>query len=322
LAPPPRRRYSRKSIARYFLGGLSLIFVLTGVDAGGTFSPLVFGGLGLLFIFWGPFSKFAGIYTLKPLQDSILLRAAIPFMWVAMAEVKLATQQPTRPLSAIDERMLIFASESPCAYITVQRIALGHRGAEEKVLERMREMAKAMAPLGAYVLPLDSTKAAERLNVSLEELKIDPEKWKQSLSMVHYDVLAIESKEGYVESFSAYVKDGRKTGIKPHLPAVGKNPSRPPLLWEVLHPVDTRVRWVSPDEYTAFLSSIAATQNATVGERVTDMMSENGSQILRVRSTGSPTVELSRAELRAILRIYSQRVKDGAVQVILEKMCV
>ena len=322
LGPPPKPRYSRKSIVRYILGGLFLTFGLTGVNAGGTFSPVMFGGLGLLFIFWSPFSKVAGIYTLKPVPDSILLRAAFPFMWVAMAEVKLATQQPTRPLSAISEKLLIIASERPSAYLTVQRLALSHRSAEEKVLERMREVAKAMAPLGAYLLPLDSSKAAERLNVSLEELNIDPEKWKQNLSMVHYDVLAIESKEGYVESFSAYVKDGKKTGVKPHLPSVGKNPSRPPLLWEVLHPVDTRVRWANPDEYTSFLSSIAATENATVGERVTDMGSANDSQILRVRSTGGPTVELSRAELRAIVRIYSPRVKEGAVQIIFERMRV
>jgi hypothetical protein len=314
--------HSKRTVLRYILGSIFLILGLTAVREGGEFSPLVFGAIGLLLILWGPFSKHVRISALKPSADSTLLRSRIPFLWVAMAEVKLATQQPARPLSSIGERLLIFATESPTAYLVLQRFALDHRGAEEKTFERMREIAKAMAPLGAYLLPIDSSKIADRLDLSLEDLKIDPESWKQNLSTVHYDVLAVECKQGYVRSFAAYVTDGKKPRGKPLLPSAGRKSSRPPLLWEVLHPVGMRIRWASPDAYTAFLSSMAATQNAVMGERVIDMGSAPDAQVLHVRSMGSPTVELSRAELRAITAVYSAPVKEGAVQTILQKIRV
>jgi hypothetical protein len=322
MSAPPRFRYSKTTVVRYILGSIFLLLALMAVGVGGTLSPLVFGIPGLILILWGPFSKAARFSAIKPLHDSILLRTRFPLLWVSMAEVKLATQQPARPISSIGERVLIFASESPSAYLVIQRLALNHRGAEERMLERMRELAKAMAPLGAYVLPLDSSKVADRLNLSLEDLKIDPESWKQNLSTVHYDVLAVECKEGYVRSFAAYVKDGKKPRGKPLLPSAGRKPARPPLLWELLHPVGTRVRWAGPDVYTAFLSSMAATEAATIGERVIDMGSAQDSQVMHVRSVGSPTVELSRPELRAIVRIYSAPSKEGVVQAVLQKIRV
>jgi hypothetical protein len=67
---------------------------------------------------------------------------------------------------------------------------------------------------------------------------------------------------------------------------------------------------------------MAATEYAMVGERVTDMGPAQDPRVVRVRSVGSPTVELSRAELRAILRVYSQPVKEGAVEKILETIRV
>jgi hypothetical protein len=314
IAPPSKARLPGKTLARYLIGSIFLILGLIAAGAGGTFAPLVFGGMGVLLVLWGPFSRPARISVLKPAAESILLRTKIPFLWIAMAEVKLVTQQPARPISSIGERLLVFASESPTIYLVLQRIALDHRGAEEKILSRMREIAKATAPLGAYILPLDSVKVAERLDISLQDLKIDPETWKQNLSMVHYDILAIESKEGHVKSFAAYMKDGSKPPGRPRLPSVGKRPSRPPLLYEMLYPIGTRVHWASPDAYTAFLSSMAATENATIGERIIDTGSAVDSQILRVRSVGSPAVELSRAELRAIVRVYTPPVKEGIME--------
>jgi hypothetical protein len=313
-----RGRLSGKSSLRYFIGGVFVILALIALGDGGRLSPVVFGSVGAILILWVPFSKLARISVLNPVADSTLLRSRIPFLWVGLAEVKLATQLPPRPVSSVRERLLIFATESPSIHLVVQRFAFDHRGAEDKVFERMREIAKAMAPLGAYLLPIDSSKAAERLTTSLDELKIDPDKWRQNLPAVHYDVLAVESKDGYVDSFSAYVKDGKRPRDRPNLPHVGRKPSRRPLLWEVLHQVGMRVRWPGPDATTAFLSSVAATENAMVGERVTDMGQAQDPQTVRVRSVGSPTVELSRAELRAIMRIYSQPVKEGAVQTILE----
>jgi hypothetical protein len=65
---------------------------------------------------------------------------------------------------------------------------------------------------------------------------------------------------------------------------------------------------------------MAAKEHVVIGERIIDMGSAPDAHVLHVRSVGSPTVELSRPELRAITTVYSAPVKEGVVKTILQKV--
>jgi len=75
---------------------------------------------------------------------------------------------------------------------------------------------------------------------------------------------------------------------------------------EVFKAIGSRLAWPNPDRYTAFLSSLLATSNEPVGTRILDAGAGPQSQTVVVRSQGSPPVELSRPQLRAVVRMYDK----------------
>jgi hypothetical protein len=76
-------------------------------------------------------------------------------------------------------------------------------------------------------------------------------------------------------------------------------------LWEVFQELGKKIQWPKPDEYTTFLASIFATKGETIGERIVEAGSTGDSKEVLVQSLGTPAVQLSRAQLRAIARIYA-----------------
>jgi hypothetical protein len=180
------------------------------------------------------------------------------------------------------------------------------RGAEETLLARFQELARISAPLGAYLLPVDSGKAADGLRRSVESIELDPRGWPSSLSTTDHDLLAVEARRGgFVHSVGAYKSSDRSDERRATLPIARQTLSRPSLLWEVVQELGKKVEWQKPDGYTTFLASMFATKRETIGERVTEAGSAGDSREVLVQSLGTPAVQMSRAQLRAIARIYA-----------------
>jgi hypothetical protein len=294
----------RRIIGLVFLGLSAVAFT-----QGGTYSPLVFGGIGAVLLFWGtPLIKFGSLGSLRAVEDSILLRRTLdPMHWFAMAEVKLATSQVGRALGGIDETLLVtLADGGPSIFVVLGATSLTMGGAEESLLARFRELARISAPLGAYLMPVDSEKAvAGVLRRSVTPVELDSRGWPSSLSTTDYDVLTVEARRGgFVHSVGAYKSSGRSDDEKATLPPARQTLNRPSLLWEVCQELGKKVQWEKPDGYTTFLASMAATQGESIGERVIDAGGSGSSQEVVVQSLGTPAVQMSRAQLRAVARVY------------------
>lgn len=292
---------------------IGMVFILlsaVAVAESGTLSPFVFGGVGLVLLLWGTsVVRLGGRGSLRPEAESILLRRSYdPIHWLALAEVKLATKQAGRALGGIDETLLVMSSEGgPSLFVVLEATSLTHRGAEETLLARFSELVRISAPLGAYLLPVDSAEAVDRLRLSVEPVRLDAKGWPSSLSTTDYDVLTVEARRGgFVHSVGAYRRDpdgSGKTGA--NLPPARQALSRPSLLWEVFQELSKKLEWQKPDGYTTFLASMFATHGETFGERVSEAGGAESSQQVLVQSLGSPPVKMSRAQLRAIARVYS-----------------
>jgi hypothetical protein len=278
---------------------------------GGTYSPLVFGAVGAVLLLWGtPLIRLGSLGSLRPVEESVLLRGSLdPIHWFALAEVKLATRQAGKALGGIDETLLVaLADEAPSIFVVLKTTSLTARGAEESLLARFRELARVSAPLGAYLLPVDSGKAADGLRRSVEPVELDSRGWPSSLSTTDYDLLTVEARRGgFVHAVGAYRRKNsdRSQVANAVIPTTRQTLSRPSLLWEVFQELGKRVQWPKPDAYTTFLASIFATEGETIGERVSEAGSAGNSQEVVVQSLGTPAVQMSRAQLRAITKVYS-----------------
>jgi hypothetical protein len=318
LLPPLVRRLTRgagdrkpdrvrRFPIRQAIGGFLLLLSLVAFAGGGTLSPLFFGGLGLLLLLWGRIPSLSLWGNLRPVKDSILLRASlIPFHWTAVVEVKPMTHDLGKALSGIGEPMLLHASGTPSIHIVVNRMALSERSAEEAILEAVERIGRGVVPLGAYLLPLDSGQAFSLLREPLRSERTSDEGWALALSTGAYDVLSVESAKGFARSFGLY-RRAVGEGATPHVPIADVRFDHPPLLWEVFKSLEGRVQWPNPDRYTAFLSSIFATGSESIGSNIIDAGTPSPTDpVVAVRSHSSPAVELSRVQLRAIVAIYSQ----------------
>jgi hypothetical protein len=304
------RRGSRSSL-RYIVGGALLLLSLVALGEGGTFSPLVFAAPGLILIFWDRVWRSAQFSTFRPERESVLMRKPdFPFLWFALAEVKFATRNVATALASIDERIIVANYEKPMVYVLFSGVELNHKRAEGKLLEKMRETQMTVAPLGAFLLPVDSERAVASMSFSTKPVKVDTEALSHSLFTLPYEMLSIRPKDGYVDSLGVYVRkeDRRKAG-EIVVPAPRQKPSRRPLLWETLRLVERKLRWPEPDAKTAFLGTMFATREETIGERIVEAGNTPDARVMTVRSVGSPQVELTRPQLRAVVRVYASTVE-------------
>jgi hypothetical protein len=295
----------RRVVGLVFLGLSAAAFA-----EGGTFSPFVFGGIGAILLLWGtPLIRFGSLGSLRPVDESTLLRRSLdPFHWFALAEVKLATRQVGKALGGIDETLLVtLTGDGPSIFVVLEATSLTLGGAEESLLSRFRELAKISAPLGAYLMPVDPRKAVGGvLHLPLEPVKLDPKGWPSSLSTTDYDFLSVEVSRGFVHSVGAYRRSPEGSDdLKSNLPAAKQTLSRPSLLWEVFQEIGKKVQWKKPDGYTTFLASMFATEGETIGERVSEAGSAGDPDEVLIQSLGTPAVQMSRAQLRAIAKVYS-----------------
>lgn len=292
---------------RHILGGLFFFLALVAYFEHGILSPFVFAALGGFAVLGGRVPVSVAGSKLRPVDDSILLRSSpLPFSWSAVAEVKPLTRDLGRAMAGVRGTVLLSTSDEPSVHLVVERAASREKSAEEAILATLRESAMSLSTLGAYLLPLDSQQAIALLQPSLELASVGEGGWPFTLGSGTYDMVSIKQEKGFARSLGIYrrISDGR--GGRARVPTGGRELAHPPFLTEVYKAVGARLTWPQPDQHTAFLSSLLATSREPVGTRILDAGSGSQSQVVVVRCQGSPSVELSRAQLRAVVRMYDR----------------
>jgi hypothetical protein len=287
--------------ARGALAALFFMLALVGLAERGTYSPIVFGTLGAVVMAWGRTPGVKLDNRLGPRDESILLRSRMGFSWVAVAEVKGVTRDMGKALAGVDGTLLLSVGPGSPVYAMFERFALSERSAEAGMVDSLREAAASLAPLGAYLLPLDSRQASDVLQPVLD---CDTRSWPTFLSSGRYDLVTVGQRSGFARFVRAHKKAVEGEQMSPRVPSLGRGLAHPPLAMEVYKAMGERLAWPQPDEYATFLSSLLATRDEPVGARVLDAGGDPQSQLALVRAQGSPAIELSREQLRAVVKIY------------------
>jgi len=106
---------------------------------------------------------------------------------------------------------------------------------------------------------------------------------------------------GRVVSMSFY---GNSGGGQRGPRLVGKVPllRRPPLVWEVVKALETRISWPDPDDLAGYVAALGATRGQPLPLRVPDGKLEG--EIVSSQVFGGRPVSLKITQLRALLDVY------------------
>ncbi|MDG6898780.1 MAG: hypothetical protein JRN24_03470 [Nitrososphaerota archaeon] len=132
-----------------------------------------------------------------------------------------------------------------------------------------------------------------------EKVELDGRDLARSLAAAPFDLVVLEAAGQDVRKIGAYRSSERGDRC-----VLGGEPTRPITLWEAASIVGRRAGWTEPDEVTVFLSSLAATRGVSAGEKMVSV-GDAASQTLLVRSLRTQPVELSRAQARLLMTVYS-----------------
>ena len=304
-APTAVRSFFKK---RYILAGPFFILGLVAVAEGGTFSPFVFFSIGALIVASGVLGRGPSFSEVQVVPDSILLRSRwLPFSWLSLVEVKFGSQDMTKALSSVgSEVMMTVSSEKVSVYLPIRVKAASVASAESEVSKRLAPVARMLSAKGAYTLPLESKEAAARMDWSLRPVGIALDSGAggvSSLNSTPFDVLVLAPSGHLLESAAAYVATPNEKPGHFRVPRKGKKLESRPLVWEALENLGEKHSPQNADAMTGFLSGISATRGEGLGERL-----ENGGETdegkVVLGSLGSSQVELTRPQLRAIVRAY------------------
>ncbi len=297
----PATKSYKKWPVKQIIGVLLLIVAFVSWATGGVFAPLFYGALGCTVLLWNRIRSSRSLSRVAPVEDSIVFRSSLlPFRWAALAEVKPIARELGKALSVADVDILIVATK-PSIYIWAQAFSLTRKGAQERVADRLRDLTASLAPLGAYLLPLDGQQAAMELSFSAEEVDVATD-LTRALSSATYDVVSLKQ-EGRVKSIGLYRLLRAKEGVRPNFPFPRHAIVPPSTISEILRNIEDRVRWPNPDAYTAFLSSVFAARDESSTSTIVNQDSSSAQELL-VRSHGTSPVNLSRAQFEAINSIY------------------
>lgn len=276
-----------------------LLSALTLAD-GGTHSPAAFLFLGLVVLLWPSLRAKGLVERVVPVKDSVLLRSRLlPYRWYAVAEVKHEAPDQTRAIAALDGTLLVFAGKAPAALLVLCVNAIGYRQAEEMMVEDLRRSEGALSRMGGHLLPLDSGDAAGRLSLSLKRLGAVAN-YLDAVASTSFDVLVLRAEGGLVVSHREFraIEAGRPAIPRPDLSVL-----RPPLLAEVVEKIGEGHGWPGPDEYSSFLAAMDATRSEPLAERFRAAGEIDGR--MAVETPNGVGVKLTRAQLRAVARIYA-----------------
>jgi hypothetical protein len=286
---------------RYALGAVLFLLSSVAAGSGGTYSPAVFFATGLAVFFWPTFGRLGHFARVVTVKDSILLRSSLsPVTWHALAEVKLESPEQARGIAAMGGKLLLFSGKTPAVFQVVSVRALSYRHAEESVLRKLRRETRMLSQRGAHLLPVDSSEAAVRLSLELERLSIDANDF-EAVSSLPFDAIAFQVKDGRLVShraFSVLERDGVAA-----IPVADLRHAREPLFAEVVQEIGEKHGWPGPDEYSPFLASLDASRSEPLVDRL--RMKEEVEGRVTVETPGGAQVRLTRAQVRALARIYA-----------------
>lgn len=299
-----KRRRTKLFTADRLAGTALLVLALAALAVGGTLSVVLLSSLAVLAFFRSPVAGAALFSRISPVEGSVLVRRlAVPFMWLAVAEVKQSRGTLSGLLSGIQETIVVMSGGRAGAYVVIECFSLLRSRAESSVLERMRRLSGQLSPVGAYVLPLDSSQVCERFALCFRRERIEDGGWPPFAPLS--DTVVIRPRGPFVEAAGAYtsVKD---ESSRPSLPRATQRMSAMPLLVEALDLLGSRVALPEPDAQTSFLASLCSAGGEPLG-RVVEFVREGGGQdgTVAVRALSSPPAGFSRVQLRAMARVYA-----------------
>ncbi len=285
------------------LGVLLVLLSLVALSSGGVFSPVVFFVASMALLLRHRI-RFHMAAQSSPVENSILLRSRLnPFRWYAVAEAKISTCDVPSALSGVSERLLLVSSPAPRILLIFSTSSFGKSSAEDDLVGRVRSTARALVPLGVYLLPLDSAEAAATTQLQSEQIESHGDDLRQSISVSDYGAVAVEAQHGFVCSFELYSRPDKTLKASSVLSGAKERSQTLVAVREFFQEALRKIGSPHPDRYTAFLSSMAATEGETLGQRITQTESGQG-QVLLVASLGTPQVELTRAQLQAVAKVY------------------
>jgi hypothetical protein len=289
----------KRPAGRYAAGAALLLLSCVALMEGGTLSPAVFFLGGVAVIFQPHLRRSLLANQLVPLRESILLRSRFfPFLWYALAEVKLESQDQVRGIAAMEGQLLVFAGKNPSTLQVVSAYALGYREAEAKVVRRLQRESRMLSQRGAHILPLDSAEAVGKLSLELKRLKVGSDDF-HAVSSLPFEVIALRVKDGLVVSHRAFNIVGEGAAS---IPSPDLSQERQPLLAEFVQVIKEKHGWPGPDEFSPFLAALDASRAEPFADRIRPKGEDTGR--VAVETPGGSEVKLSRAQLRAVARIY------------------
>ncbi len=286
------------------MGVVLLLLSAVAFFSGGVFSPIALAVAGFALLF-KPRLSLGVSARVRSVGDSVLLRGTLlPFQWSMMAEAKVSTRDPEGALSGMQERLLFVSTPTPRIFLVFSTNSFSRSKAEAGLLRRMQSAARALGPLGVYLLPLGSVEAVAMSRIHAGRLEMPDQNLRQFLSTADYGAVAVEARSGFVARFEIYGRPGQGQETTSSLSELGGKAAGSIMLRELLTDAFRRIGVPQPDRYVTFLSSMAATEGETFGQRIIEAAQGPNEQALLVSSLSGPHVELSRAQLRAIARIY------------------
>jgi hypothetical protein len=287
------------------LGGILILLGILAIASGGTFSPFVFGVPGLILVFRPPRLLGGWLTSFETVDDSVFLHGRVlRFRWLALAEAKVCTRDVEGALSGMKERILVTSSPGQRIFLIFAETSISRGQAEEGLMERMHAAAKALGPLGIYLLPVSGKEAlATSRRHGSRVAGLPAENLLHFLSSTDFGAMTLEAHHGFVTRFDVYER-GDGTGGDALLSRPNNQVQAHLMLRELLHATAQRLGLPKVDRYATFLSSMAATEGETLGQRITETAQGSKDESLLVASLGGPQVEMSRSQLRTISRIY------------------
>jgi hypothetical protein len=283
---------------RMYAGIFLLLLSVMALFSGGVMSPIMFALGGVLLLSRPRLATGRLPASPKHVEGSVILRDRLaPFLWYAVMELKLSTQDVVRVLCSIGQRF-IFRLDGGPPLIVLSTSSLSRRGAERKLLSRAREISMVLAPLGAFLLPLDCFHFP-LLGCSRVKLELrDPLK---AVATAPFDMLVVQPEGQTVAALGAYqMGRGRPDG-----PIDARQTLKEPLtLWELANVLVSRSRTPGLDWESLFFGRFASTRGLAMGERLIAIGEPTGRSLL-VSCAGSPPLELTRAQLRFLMCVYS-----------------
>ena len=286
------------------VGALLILLSMVALASGGTLSPVVFAACGFALLLRGRISFPASTWV-SPVKDSILLRHKLaPYRWSVLTEAKVSTRDLEGAMSGVNERLVFTSNPKPRLFLVFTTNSFGRAGAESALINRIQRLARSLVPSGVYLLPLNSVLAAEIATIRAPKVETETNNIRQNISSSDCSTLVVEAQHGFVERFDLYAQPGEGSKGSSILSPLKTASTGQLTLRELLHEARDKLGVPHPDRYSAFLSSMAATEGEALGQRITETVVGGQEQLLLVSSVGNPPVELSRAQLWAVSRVY------------------